>query len=135
MQDITWKINKPKMTLQTFNIPFLFKPAKRMDTICVVQFLYYESMMRILCLKPSSFCANKPSLYSCNIVGILIKFIFIGGDLFLNNHKNVTFTWIICTRSMTIDNMVTDLILKYLQLGLIYIPLFLQCHVFKFTIL
>ena len=35
-------------------------------------------MMQILCLKPSSFCANKPSLYSHHIVGILIKLIFFG---------------------------------------------------------
>ena len=111
-------------------MPFFVTPIKCMYTISVVQFAYYESMMRILCSKPSSFCANKPLLYSHNIVGILIKLIFFGGGVFLNNNNNVLFTWIICTRSMTIDNKVTDLILTSLQLGLIYISLCLQCHVF-----
>ena len=128
MQDITWKINKPKMTLKTFYIPFLFKSIKCMDTIRVVQSLYYESMMWILCLKPSSFCANKPLLYSCNVLGILIRLIFLGGGIFLNDYNNVVFTWILCARNMTIDNKVADL-------GLIYIPLCLQCHVFMFTVL
>ena len=86
-------------------MPFLFKPVKRMDAIRVFQFFYYESMMRILCTKRSSFCANKPSLYSCNIVGILIKLIFFGGGVFLSNHNNVIFTWIICTRNLMIDNL------------------------------
>ena len=55
-QDITCKINKPKMTLKTFCMHFLFKPVKSMDAIRVVQFLYYEFMMQILRPKPSSFC-------------------------------------------------------------------------------
>ena len=77
------------MTLKTFYMPFLFKPVKCMDTNRIVQFLYYESMMRLLCPKPSSFCANKPSLYSRNIVGILVEIIFRCG-VFLNNHNNVS---------------------------------------------
>ena len=92
IQNITRKINKPKMALKTFYIPFLFKPVKRMDSICIVQFLYYESMMRILCPKLSSFYPDKPSMYSRNIIGILIKPIFFGGVVFLQSHNNVIFT-------------------------------------------
>ena len=110
-QGITCKINKSKMTLKTLYMTFFLRSIKCMNTIHVVQFLYYESMMRILCPKPSSFCANKPSLYSCSLVGILINLIFFRGGIFLNNHNNVIFTWITCTRNMTIDNKVTDLIL------------------------
>ena len=124
---ITRNISNSKMTLKTFYVPFPFKSIKCMDSIRVVQFLHYESMMLILCLKPSFFCVNKPSLYSCNIVGILIKLIFLGGGVFLNNHNNVVFAWIFCTRNMTINNKVSGL-------GLIYILLCLQCHVFIFTI-
>ena len=40
------------------------------------------------------------------------------------------FTGIICTRHMTFDNKFTDLALTSLLLGLIYISLCLQCHVF-----
>ena len=90
IQNITCKINKPIMTLKTFYIPFLFKSVKRMDSI--VQFLYYESMMRILYPKLSSFYPDKPSMYSCNIIGILIKPIFFGGVVFLHSHNNVIFT-------------------------------------------
>ena len=93
IQSITCKINKPKMRR---------KPVKCMDTIRVVQFLHNDYILRKMSIKPFSFCANKPSLYSCNIVGILIKVIFFGGGVFLNNHNNVVFTWISCTRNMTI---------------------------------
>ena len=55
IKDITRDINKPKMTLKTFYIPLLLKSIECMDTIHVVQFLYYEPMMQILCLKPSFF--------------------------------------------------------------------------------
>ena len=102
------------MILKTLYIPFLFKPIKCMYTVRVVQFSYYKSMMGILCSKPSSFCANQLSLYSRNIVGILIKLIFFRGGIFLNNHGYVIFTWIIYTRNMAIDNKVTDLILTSL---------------------
>ena len=105
-KSITWNINKLKMTLKTFYISFLFRPTECMDTIRVLQFLYYESMMKLLCFKPSSFCVNEPSLYPRNIVGILIKLIFFGGDFFLNNHNNVVFAWIFCMRNMTCLKMV-----------------------------
>ena len=118
------------MTLKTFCMTFFFKSVKCMNTIRVVQFFYYESMMPILCPKPLSFCANKPSLYSRNIVGILLKLIFFRDCVFLNNHNNVIFTWITCTRNIAIDNKVTDLILTSLWLVLIQIPLWLQCNVF-----
>ena len=88
---ITRNINKPIMTLKMFYIPFLFKPIECTDTIRIVQLLDYESMIRILCLKPSYFCASELSLYSYNVVGILIKLIFLGGGIFLNNHNNVIF--------------------------------------------
>ena len=114
IQGITCKINQPRMRPKTFYLPFLLKFVKCMDAIYVVQFLYYESMVRILCPKPSVFCANKSSLHSRNIVGILIKFIFFRHGVFLNNHNNIIFTWISCTRNMTIDNKVTDLILTFL---------------------
>ena len=52
---ITWNTNEPKMTLKTFYVPFLFEPIECMYTIRVVQFLYYEPIMRILCHKPPSF--------------------------------------------------------------------------------
>ena len=117
-KDITPNISKPKMTLKTLYIPFLFKSVKWLDTIRVVQ---------ILCFKPSSFCAKELSLYSCNVVGILIKLIFLGGGVFLNNHNNVVFTWIFYTRNMTIDNKVVDL-------GLTYVSLCLQYNVLVFMI-
>ena len=107
IKGITRNINKPKMTLETFYIPFLFKSIKCLDTIRVVGILYF---------KPSSFCANEPSLYSRNVSGILIKLIFLGGGVFLNNHDNVVFTWIFCTRNMTIDNKVADVGLMYISL-------------------
>ena len=113
IKGITGNINKPKMTLKTLYMPFLFKSIKCMDTICIVQFLYYKSMMGI-----SSFCANEPSLYSCNVVGTFIKLIFLGGGVFLNNHNNVVFTRIFCTRNMTMDNKVADLGLIYISLCL-----------------
>ena len=100
--------NKPKMTLKMFYIPLLFKPIECMDTICVVQFLYYEAMMWILCLRPSSFCRNKPSLYSRNVVGKLIKLIFLGGGIFLNNHNNVVFAWIFSMIYITCSKMDND---------------------------
>ena len=61
-----------------------------MDTICIVQFLSYESMMSVLCFKPSYFCVNKPSLYSRNIVGILTKLIFLGRVVLAMPHYH---TW------------------------------------------
>ena len=82
IQSITCKIRKPKMTLKTFYIPFLFKPIKCMDTVRIVHFLYHEHMMRILCPKPSSFCGNEPPLYPRNIVGILVKLVFLRGGVF-----------------------------------------------------
>ena len=126
IQSITCKINKPKMRR---------KPVKCMDTIRVVQFLHNDYILRKMSIKPSSFCANKPSLYSCNIVGILIKVIFFGGGVFLDNHNNVVFTWISCTRNTTTDNKVMDLILTFLQMGLLHISLSLQCNVFIFDCL
>ena len=118
------------MTLKTFYMTSFFKSVKCINTICVIQFFYYESMMLILCPKPLSFCTNEPSLYSHNIVGILIKLIFFRDCVFLNNHNNVIFTWIICTRNMAINNKVTDLILTSLWLVMMQIPLCLQCNVF-----
>ena len=109
-KSITWNINKLKMTLKTFYISFLFRPTECMDTIRVLQFLYYESMMKLLCFKPSSFCVNETSLYPRNIVGILIKLIFFGGDFFLNNHNNVVFAWIFCMRNMTCLKMGNDVL-------------------------
>ena len=105
IKGITRKISKPKMTLKTFYKPFLFKSIKGMDTIRIVPLLHYKSMMEILCLKSSCFCANEPSLYSCYLVGILIKLIFLGGGIFLNNHNNVVFSWIFCMRNMTFFEM------------------------------
>ena len=127
IKGITRKINKPKMTLKTFYIPFPFKPIECMDTIRVAQSLNYKSMMEVLCFKSSPFCVNEPSLCSHNIVGILTKLIFFGGGIFLNNHNNVAFACVFCTRDMMINN-------KVLDLGLIYIPLCLRSHVFIFTI-
>ena len=91
LKGITRNINQPKMTLKTFCKPFLFKSIKRMNTIRVVQFLHYKSMMGVLCFKPSSFCVNEPSLYPHSVAGILLKLIFLSCDTFLNNHDNVVF--------------------------------------------
>ena len=56
IKGITWNINKPKMTLlKTFYKPFLFKPIECMDTIRVVRFLRYKSMMGVSCFKLSFF--------------------------------------------------------------------------------
>ena len=55
IKGITWNTNEPKMTLKTFYVPFLLEPIECMYTIRVVQFLYYEPMMQILCHKPPSF--------------------------------------------------------------------------------
>ena len=61
-------------------------------------------MIRILRPKLSYFCVNKPSLYPHNIVRILLKLIFFRGGIFLNNHDDVIFTWIISTMDMTIGH-------------------------------
>ena len=93
IKNITRNINKPKITLlKRFYKPFLFKPIECMDTIRVVRFLHYRSMVWISCFKPSFFCVNKLSLYPRNIIGILIKLIFFRGGTFLNNDNNVVFT-------------------------------------------
>ena len=110
IKDIMWNINKPKMTLKTFYTPLLFKPIECMDTIRVVQFLYYGAMVWILCLKPSSFCGNKPPLCSRNIVGILIKLIFLGGGIFLNNYNNIFFAWMFCMIYITCSIMGNDVL-------------------------
>ena len=98
------------MTLKTFYISPSFKPIKYMDTIRVVKFLHYKSMMGILCLKSSSFCGNKPSLYSRNIIGILIKLIILEGGIYLNNHNNVFFAWVFCMIYITRQKMGDDVL-------------------------
>ena len=80
------------MLLKTCYKPFLFKLIECMDTIRVVRFLHYKSMIGLSCFKPSFFWVNELSLYPYNIVGILIKLIFCRGGIFLNNHNNVVFT-------------------------------------------
>ena len=85
-------------------------------------------MIEVLCFKPASFCVNEPSLYPCNVVGILMKLIILLGGIFLNNHDNVVFAWIFYTSNMTINNKVADL-------GLIYVSLCLQYNVFLFIII
>ena len=54
-----------------FYVIFFFKPVKCMDATSVIQLLYYEPMMWILCFKPSYFCGNEPSLYPRDIVETL----------------------------------------------------------------
>ena len=105
------------MTLKTFYKPFLFKSIEGMDTICVVLLLHYKPMMGVLCFRPSSFCVNEPFLYSCNIVLILIKLIFFKGGIFLNNHNNVVFAWVLCMRNMTCSKTGND-VLKFLYWSL-----------------
>ena len=110
IKGIMQNINKPKMTSKTFYKPLLFESIKRMDPICVVQFLHYKSMMGLLCFKPLSFCVNEPSLYPRNVVGIFIKLIFLGGGIFLNNHNNVVFAWIFCMIYITYPKMRNDIL-------------------------
>ena len=119
------------MTLKTFYKPFLFKSLKRMDTIRVAQFLHYRAMIWILCFKPSFFNANEPSLYSSNLVGILIKLIFLRGGILIDNQNNVVFAWIFCMRNITFFKIDND-VLTILQLFLIYIPLRLQSYIIMF---
>ena len=54
--------------------------------------------------------ANEPSLYSRNVVGILIKLIFLGSGVFLNNHNNAVFAWIYCMIYITCPKMDNDLL-------------------------
>ena len=110
IKGIMQNVDKPKMTLKTFCKPCLFKSIKGMDTIRIVLPLHYKSMMGVLCFKPSSFCVNEPSLYSRNIVRILIKLIFFRGGIFLNNHNNVVFAWIFCMRNITFFKMGNDVL-------------------------
>ena len=132
--NIMQNINKPKNDTKNVLHILLLQTIEYMDTIRIVQFFNYnKSMVWILHFKLSSFCANEPSLYSRNVVGILIKLIFFGGGVFFNNHNSVVFTWIFCTRNMTCPKMGND-VLTFLYLVLIYIPLCLQCHVLIFTI-
>ena len=57
IKDITRNISKLKMTLlKTFYKPFLFKLIECMDTICVVRFIHYISIMGLSCFKPLFFC-------------------------------------------------------------------------------
>ena len=70
--------------------------------------------MGVLCFKPLSFCINEPSLYPCNVVGILInvagELMFLRGGIFLNNPENVDFAWIFFTRNMTSLKMRNDVL-------------------------
>ena len=129
IQDITCKISKPKMTLKTLYMTFFLKSIKCMNNICVVQFLYFEPMMRILCPKPSWFNIPFTSLYLRDIIWQIVILIVGGRCVFPYNDDNVVFTEIICTKNMTIGNKVTDLILTPLKAGLIHISLCLQYHV------
>ena len=70
--------------------------------------------------------ANEPSLYSRSVVGILIKLIFLG--VFLNNHNNIAFTWIFCTRNMTTDNKAA--VKKFLYLVIRYEKVYAYAHYF-----
>ena len=98
------------MTLKTFYKPLLFKSIKGMDTIWIVQFIHFKSMMGLLCFKPLFFCANEPSLYPRNVVKILSKLILLGGGIFLDNHNNVIFAWIFCMRNMTCPKIGNDVL-------------------------
>ena len=86
------QINKSKMTLKAFYMTCLFKHVEHVDAICVFEFLYNESMVWILCSKPSNFCDNEPFLYPDNLIGVLQKLIFLRGGLFVNHHSDVIFT-------------------------------------------
>ena len=104
----TRNTNMPKMTLKTFYKPFLLKSIKCMDTICVVQFLNYKSVMEVFCFKPSSCCVNGRSLYPRSVVAILIKRSFLRGGTFLNNHSNVVLAWIFFMIYITCPKMGND---------------------------
>ena len=71
--------------------------------------------------------ANEPSLYSRNVVGILIKLIFLG--VLLNIHNNIAFTWIFCTRNITIDNKAA--VKKFLYLVIRYEKVYAYAHYFS----
>ena len=109
---ITCKINKLKATLKKYYITF-FKSGECLDAICIIHILFIESMVLTLYSKPSSFCGNKPSLYFCDMVGIFAELIFFRARVFLNNHNDVIFTygviftWIIWTRYVTINPLMT----------------------------
>ena len=90
LQGISCNINKPKITLNSFYMPFLFKPVKCMDTIHIISL--YEPMMWVMC--PLYFSANKALLYPSNIVGILKRLVFLRGGVFLNHHHNFIFALI-----------------------------------------
>ena len=85
------------LSFPLFYMNLFFKPFECMDAVCVIYLFHYEPMKLILCFEPSSFCGNKRSLYSCNIVAILLKLIVLVGGAFFNNHKDFFFTWIIST--------------------------------------
>ena len=59
MQSITDKINKPEVTLKLYYMSLFFETLKCVDAICVIQLLYYEPMVWIVCPKPSSLCGNE----------------------------------------------------------------------------
>ena len=129
IRDITCKISEPKMTLKTLYMIFFLKSIKCMNTFRVVQFVYYEPVMRILCPKPSKFNIPFTSLYPRDIIWQIVILIVGRRCVFPYNDDDVVFTEIICTKNMTIDNKVTDLILTPLKAGLIHISLCLQCYV------
>ena len=110
-------------------LAFFFKLVNWMDYICIIQLLYYEPMMWLLCSKPS-FCSNKQFLCSCEIVWILTERIFVRDCVFLNNYIDVTFTWITCAWYMTNDNEVMYLILTSQYLGPVNILLRFQIYFF-----
>ena len=78
----------------------------------VIQPLYFESIMWILCFKPSFFfvfSGNETSFYLRDIVGLLIK-IFLRGAIFLNDYNDVIFTYFF-RRYIAIPNKILYLIL------------------------
>lgn len=94
------KISKPEVILKTFYMTFFFKVVECVDAICVIQLLYYETMVWILSSKLWSFCGNKLYLYSCNIVEMFIEHVLQGWWIvgLLSNQNDVIFSWIIYTR-------------------------------------
>ena len=75
-------------------------------------------VVRILSSKPPLLRNCIPSLYSCDVIGILIKLILLRSAVLLNDHDNGVETTIFSFRYMPVLHQVLDPILTLLQLTL-----------------
>ena len=118
------------MVVFSLCMTFLLKLIKYMDTISIV-YLYNDLILKKMSIKPSQFNLHFMSLYPRDITWQIMILIVGRPCVFPYNDDNVVFTGISCMIYITCFKM-DDGVLAFLQLGLIHIPLCLQCHLLIF---